>query len=191
MVKAKKQAPLEENVKVLLPAPTAVAMGKAFGNTPRPINAATEKKNYKQQTWEAMAAIADEIGNSIAVMAGDINESVEMVKLAGCDNVAEFNIAVNKTNSDFLKFADDFNKIKHKHRNKSGPIASPNDLALALQIFEEYNQFRVFFDGVMHHTLITFTEFALEAKDRYLALQRKEETTAESAASTQEPTKEA
>jgi hypothetical protein len=51
----------------------------------------------------------------------------------------------------------------------TGSFQTPDDTALALSIFEDYTQFRAYFEGVIHHTLISFTEFALEAQDRMKA----------------------
>ena len=80
-------------------------------------------------------------------------------------------VVVEKTNHDFQKFISDYEKIRARHMGKSGFIESSHDLALSLSVFEDYQQFRAFFDGAMHHTLISFTEYALEAKDRALKLQ--------------------
>lgn len=154
------------NVSQLFPKQTTVAVASVFNDRPKPIMVNPRAAAGGKQTWEALAEIGDSIGNYIAQMASDINESVELVKTAGCEHLSEFNAVVIKTNSDFTTFIDDFDKIKAKHAGKTGYIDGPDDLALALSIFEDYNQFQAYFNGVMHHTLISFTEYALEAQDR-------------------------
>ena len=156
----------EENVVQFFPKKTAVAVGNAFHARPKPIMVNPKAAANSKQTWEALAGIGDGIAQYIGQMASDIHESVELVKSVGCDHISEFNAVVLKTNNDFTKFMGDFESIKAKHAGKTGYIDGPDDLALALSIFEDYNQFQAYFNGVMHHTLISFTEYALEAQDR-------------------------
>lgn len=124
------------------------------------------KSSAKKQTWEDLAAVGMSIAEYIATTAGAIHESVELVKQVGCDHTKEFVATVNKTNEDFNKFLTDYEKVKAKHEGKTGVIKKPEDVALSLRIFEDYQQLYAFFTGVMHHTQIAMTEYALEAKDR-------------------------
>ena len=175
MAKTKKvDSQKDDNVVQLFPKPAAVAIGNAFHSRPSPLLMQGNPAHSKKQTWEALAEIGDEIGRFIGQMASDINESVELVKRAGCDHLKEFNAVVNKTNQDFEKFIGDFEKIKAKHFSKTGYIESPDDIALSFLIFEDYQQFQAYFNGVMHHTLISFTEYALEAQDRLKAQEKAE-----------------
>lgn len=128
-----------------------------------------------QQRWEDLRDISDAIASLVATMAESINETVELVKVAGCDHPAEFAAVVKKTNEDYLKFVDDFLLVKSKHEGKTGKVNGPDELALMLRVFEDYQQFRAKFDGVMYHTQISFTEYALEAKDRLLAMEQKQQ----------------
>lgn len=146
-----------------------------------------DKARIAKPTWEGITRLSDEIRNYIAQMASDINESVEMVKIAGCQNPVEFNAMVLKTNDDIMQFTNDFLKVAQMHAGRTGFIKSPDDLALSIQVHENYNQFRVKFEGVMHHSLISFTELALQARDRWQAKEKEEEAAlaAEAAAPTQ------
>ena len=176
MAKSKKAVSKDENnVVQLFPKPTAVAVGNAFNSRPSPLIMKGNPAHSQKQTWEALAEIGDEIGRFIGQMAADINESVELVKRAGCEHIQEFNAVVNKTNQDFEKFIGDYELIKAKHSSKTGYIESPDDIALSFSIFEDYQQFQAYFNGVMHHTLISFTEYALEAQDRLKAKAATEE----------------
>lgn len=161
----------EENVKMLFPKPVAAIVGDLYHHAPQTIIVEGNPEHVAKQSWEQLNDISMAIGQGIAQMASDIHTTVEMVKQLGCDHIREFNAVVEKTNHDFQKFISDYEKIRARHMGKSGFIESSHDLALSLSVFEDYQQFRAFFDGAMHHTLISFTEYALEAKDRALKLQ--------------------
>lgn len=140
------------------------------GRKKNPIVLGVKPKPGEGQTWEMLQEISDEIANSIAAMAITINETVEMVRLVGCEHPQEFKILVTKTNEDLVKFSNDFAKVKAQHEGRTGHVKDENETALCFSIFENYMQFRAHFDGTMHHTQIAFTEYALEARDRGSAI---------------------
>lgn len=179
-----KPAPSKEPLRLMRPTLVAAAVGSAFHNQARALPKTGSIEGSNKQTWEALLEISDAIGNQIATTAEDISSTVELVKHLGCEHIGEFNAVVNRTNSDLTKFASDFLSVKNRHAGKTGFIETPDDLALSLSIYEDYQQFRAHFDGTMHHTLISFTEYALEAKDRAVAIREKE--LAEEAAKTKQ-----
>lgn len=122
-------------------------------------------QDFETPNWDAVEALSNEIQLWILRTAEDINDSVNLVKTFGCKHVNEFNITVEKTNEDLTGFLNDFEKVKAKHKDYSGDIKTPDELTLCLQVFEDYTQFRAKFEGVIYHTLISFTEYSLEAKD--------------------------
>lgn len=150
--------------------PTAHAILGAYGA--RYPTDHQDKARAQKPSWNMLTKLKTEIGNYIGQMAEDINTSVEMVKMVGCDHIEEFNVAVNATNNDFQNFIKDFNSVAKKHEGREGIIKNPNDLALSMQIFEDYNQFRAKFEGTMHHALINFTDYSLEARDRMVAAEQ-------------------
>lgn len=151
--------------------PTTIASSLSFAfnggrNMIPPIHVRTEGTD---QRWAAVDDLSNAIADSFAASVNGIGQTVEMVRALGCDHPNEFNTLVNKTNEDMNRFANDFQNVRAKHAGKKGIVDGPDDLALQLQVFEDYMQFRALFDGVMHHTMIAFTEYALEAKDRGMA----------------------
>ena len=150
------------------PTPVAVGVAKNLGIQPPPPLSMTVKRNNRDH-WSTVDEIAQATADLIATSAMGISETVEAVKQYGCTHVAEFNATVNKTNDDLKKFSDDYLNIRNKHANKSGPITSMEDRALSISVVEEYRQFQAMFNGVMGHSVIAFTEFALEVKDRLSA----------------------
>lgn len=141
-----------------LPKPTLIAseLNKQFNN---PTVRATT-------SWDSLNSLRDELAIYIGTMASGINESVELVKASGfARNINEFTVAVNKTNEDFKMFIKDFEKVKASHEGKNGKARNANQLAEIFMIFENYMQFRAKFDGVMYHTEVMFTEYALDAKE--------------------------
>ena len=154
---------------IIRPTKASAAVAAAVsGRVPAPL--VIQKSKAPPMHWQMIDDLSYEIGNSIATMATSINDSVAMVRSMGCDHPDEFNILVKKTNEDLQRFADDFNRVKAQHAGKSGEILDANDNALSITVFENYLQFRALFDGTMHHSLISFTEYALEAKDRANAI---------------------
>lgn len=124
-----------------------------------------ETSDQKRQTWDDLEEISKSIRLEIQDMAVNLNEAVELVKVAGGVNPAEFAVAVHKTNEDLANFTGDFLSIWESHKNRTGAMTSDNDLADCLEIYEKYMQFKALFNGVFHHTAILFTEFSLQAKD--------------------------
>ena len=132
-----------------------------------------------QHSWEQVEDISREISNWIMTTAEDISRIVEQIKRFGCDRPEEFSVAVKVTNEDLKNFLDDFEKVKKMHEGKSGLVSDPFELTNCIGVFENYFQFKAKFEGVMHHTLISFTEFALEAKDRETKLAAEQQQTNE------------
>lgn len=173
---------------VIQPKPLAQAVAGCFGQHISPIVIASDvphaskteaSKPHKKskirkedtmehQGWDNLKNLSNEIRRNIAVVAEQVNESVELVMKIGCDQPKEFGVLVKKTNEDFGRFIADFNIINQEHRDLSGDILTPDDSVKAIQIAEKYQQFQAFFDGVMNHTLVAFTEYALQARDRFI-----------------------
>ena len=125
----------------------------------------------QKANWSQIDEFADSIANNIALMAESINETVTMVRQLGCEHIKEFDVVVKKTNDDFTRFIEDFKAIRVSHATKTGPVDNPDDHALYLSVYERYTQFYALFTGVFHHTQVSFTEYALEAKDNWQKLQ--------------------
>ena len=149
---------------VKLPSQTASAMMVKAG-----ISEMQDEHNRNEifeNTWTRVEELRDEIRKWIDSMITDINHTVEMVKLYGCDHIAEFNIKVKTANEDLINFVKDFVKITEKHADYTGRVESDEELTLCLVVFENYVQFKAKFEGVMSHTMISFTEYLLEARDK-------------------------
>lgn len=176
---SRKNAPKDEtsnlDYKMLSPKPTAAIVANLYNAPIKTI--VTQQKQVQapqsegqiQAHWSQIEDFADSIAQNILMMAESINETVEMVKQVGCDHLKEFGAVVEKTNSDFSRFMEDFQAIRRSHATKTGYVTDPDDHALYLQLHERYTQFYSLFTGVMHHTQVSFTEYALEAKDRLVA----------------------
>lgn len=130
-----------------------------------------------QQTWEELADISEAIAKQIAATADQINQTAMMVAAHGCDRISEYNIAINAANRDLNQFTDTFCSIRDKHIAKHGIITDSDDLAFCIHLFENYQQFIAHFNGTMSHTMILFTDFALQAKDRLMAKLAEEQAT--------------
>jgi hypothetical protein len=171
---------MKNNVlKMVKPSIGASLVAAAFPNVQaRSLVTQGDVNKASQQTWEELNEISEAIASQIGTIASEIHETTQLVRRYGCTHVREFNIAIEAANRDLNKFTDDFIKIREQHNTKHGIVRNNDDLSLCINLFENYQQFSAHLNGTMQHTLITFTEFALEAKDRAQAMLEKEETLA-------------
>jgi len=144
----------------------SAAVSQVMGVSPHHLKIEHTGNMPDNSSWDKLNALSNEIAIGIMTMAEQVNESVNLVRTHGCDHPEEFNTVVLKSNQDFEKFLKDFESVKARHSHRTGSVETIDDRALMLSVYESYIQFRAFFEGVMHHTLISFTEYALEAKAR-------------------------
>lgn len=157
----------KEPLRIVKPSVGASLVAAAFPNVhTRSVVTSGSVEKVSQQTWEELTGISEAIAHQIATIANEIHETVQFVKTYGCQHVKEFNIAVEAANRDLEMFTNDFIKIRNQHNTRHGVVSGNDELALCINLFENYQQFSGYLNGTMQHTLITFTEFALEAKDR-------------------------
>ena len=164
-------APLEAPVRVVMPTGVSNAVAQATGSRPiQPFAVPQAKEN-----WGNLDSFADELASLVYRNAESIMQTVQMVtNCGGVDNPQEFARAVSTAEADLLRFSDELNKIRTRHQNKSGEVKSADDLTHYLGVFEDYVSFNAFFQGTIQHTMIVFTEYALQAKDRMLAQRAQE-----------------
>jgi len=165
----------KNTLKMIMPSVGATLVAAAYPSVhAKSLITQGDVSKVAQQTWEELNEISEAIANQISTIASEVHETAQLVRHYGCTHVREFNIAVEAVNRDLNKFTDDFIKIRNQHNTKHGIVRSNDELSLCINLFENYQQFSAHLNGTMQHTLITFTEFALEAKDRAQAKLDKE-----------------
>jgi adenylosuccinate synthase len=88
----------QTDVYVMEPSAISQATGKVTGTPTQPIYQAVPKAKNNNNSWQNLNDLSSEIGQWIASLSEEINSSVEMVKLFGCDHPAEFNAVVTNSN---------------------------------------------------------------------------------------------
>jgi hypothetical protein len=157
--------PVEAPLRVVMPTELSKAVAQATGaRTPLPFAVPQAKEN-----WANLDSFADELAGLVYQNAQSVMQTVQMVtQCGGVDNPKEFARAVSTAEADLLRFSDELNKIRTRHQGKVGEVQSADDLTHYLSVFEDYVSFNAFFQGTFQHTMIVFTEYALQAKDRMI-----------------------
>lgn len=194
--KAGSLAGRESNVRVVMPNLAAKAVQSALGVQPMPALVYNPEKeaSESQMNWHQIEDLSQTIAAMISETAQQFQTTIQMVQNIGhVEDMARFSANVKVTMEDLEKFTDEFIKVKTQHEGKTGFITEAADRMAYLSIFEDYNALSAYFQGTMHHKLIEFTEYALNAKDKLLESEAKASSTPaeEVPVSTQQPTTEA
>lgn len=166
----------ESKVRVVMPKMAAKAVGMAMGNSPMPALVYDPEKEAtnSQMNWHQIEDLSNSIATMISETAQQFQTTIQMVQDIGhVEDMARFTANVKVTMEDLEKFTEEFIKVKAQHEGKSGFITEAADRMAYLSIFEDYHALSAYFQGTMHHKLIEFTEYALNAKDKLVAAQEK------------------
>lgn len=177
MSKNKAQAPIHkaaglnaknDNIRVVMPNPLSRAVSGAFGNKGQGPLVYDQKKEAEQAelSWFQLEDFSQTVGTMIAETAHNFGETITLVQSIGYVKDAQrFSANVTTTMQDLDRYTNEYMTIKEKHNGRHGFITEAEDRMLYLSIFEDYRSLAAYFQGTMHHKLIEFTEYALDAKD--------------------------
>ena len=185
----------ESDIRVVMPTAAANAVHSAIGGggqiQPLVYNAEKEAREG-QMNWHQIEDLSNTIGNMIGQTAEQFQETIVMVQSIGhVEDMARFKANVQVTMEDLSRFTDEFILIKARHEGKTGFITEAQERMAYLAIFEDYHALSAYFQGTMHHKLIEFTEYALNAKDKLLEQERQKEEQAAQAPAVETPATEA
>lgn len=172
----------ESRIRVVMPNPIANAVAKEIGGQPMPALRYDEEAEQRnsQFNWHQLEELMNEISSMIATTANEFGRTIKIIKMAGkISDQPRFLANVKVTMEDLDKFTDEFMQIKAKHEGKNGFIETAEDRMLYLSVFEDYRALATYFQGTMHHKMIEFTEYALDAKDALVAATATAEAPAE------------
>jgi len=174
--KAGSLAGREANVRVVMPNLAAKAVQSALGVQPMPALVYNPEKeaSESQMNWHQIEDLSHSIASMISETAQQFQTTIQMVQNIGhVEDMARFTANVKVTMEDLEKFTEEYIKVKAKHEGKTGFITEAADRMAYLSVFEDYNALSAYFQGTMHHKLIEFTEYALNAKDKLLEAESK------------------
>lgn len=133
--------------------PSAAALNMIYGSQ------AVDNGPVVEQRWEELQEIYDQAANGLVTMASSVSEALTTPGITEhIDNLAETNLAVEGLNRDLRAFTDTLVQIHDRHKDKTGLITDPDDLALSLSVFEDYANFSVQFQAVTMPTVLTIVE---------------------------------
>lgn len=184
----------DADIRVVMPTPIAAAVSHAVGGgQPASLRYSQDAESKNEQlNWYQIEDFSNTVGNMIAQTAQEFKATIDLVNsVKHVADMARFNASVVTASGDLERFTEDFIKVKAKHEAEHGFITTAEARMKYFAIYEDYRALAAFFQGTMHHTLIEFTEFALDAKDKLIE-QEKARTEAEDASGTvgQAPTTE-
>ena len=165
----------ESRIRVVMPNPIAGAVAQAVNGSGMPAlryDQDAEDRN-SHFNWQQVEEFATTVAEMISTTAQEFQRTIEIVKMAGkVADDARFLTNVKVAMQDLETFTDEFIKVKEKYAGKNGFIETAEDRMLYLSVFEDFRALATYFQGTMHHKLIEFTEYALDAKDALLEAQQ-------------------
>lgn len=117
-----------------------------------------------EQRWEELEGIYNEIGSGLIETAENINSVIVEMQALGYGGDKELINAINGVRRDIDSFSTQLLAIKQQHADKSGPIEDGDDMALCLQVFNEYVGMNEQFRAIVFPTLLLITEKLGDAK---------------------------
>lgn len=191
-VKTAKGSSVGDNIRVVMPSKSAYAVAGAFGEKLPALryDKAQEEKNT-EFSWYQLEDLSNEVANMIATTAQQFHDTIELVKKTGQSSMLKrFSVNVDVVSKDLESYTNEFIAIRDAHKDRHGFINEADDRVVYLGIFEKYQQLAALFQGTMHHKMVEFTEYALEAKDLMLAKEATQKAEEQSAPSTTETNEE-
>lgn len=136
----------------LTPKATASAVQQVYGqlgiNTPK-----------IEQNWEELEAIFQESARAIVTTAETIDQALRTPGIIeNVPNVAETQLAVQGFKKDLETFTEKLVGIHDRHKDRAGQIDTQDDLALSIDIGEDYAEFALQFQAVTMPTVLTIME---------------------------------
>lgn len=163
-----------QNQKALMPTPIGVRISDAFGDNhgAKPIFFNQKEEIANTETnWYGLEDLYNTFAENIIVTARDVQDLVNSITATGYfddpkykNERLRFATLTQGFSIDISRFTDELNLIKELHADKHGFVPKA-EYTLYLGIFEKYQSFIVLFDSTKHHTVIEFTNYALDAKN--------------------------
>lgn len=162
------------NLTISEPTALASSLAQARGHELKTITRPSVfPKQVSRQNWDDLKALGTEITLEVGTFADQIKQSDDLIMAYGCKHVHEYALVKSKATKMLNEFVNDLLAIKAKHEGRTGFVKDEEENTLLLNIFEDYRQFQSYFQGSMMHTMISFTEYALEANDVLKELEAK------------------
>lgn len=117
-----------------------------------------------KQRWEEIEDIYQASAHGIVDIGVQINNCLNLIRQAPCSNHKEVIDSINGVKRDLENFTDQLIDLHKLHEGKTGIINDPDDLALCIQIYNQYVAFNDRFKAVVFPIVITITEAYSESQ---------------------------
>lgn len=136
----------------------------------QPINPA-----QKAPTWDSVEDIYQSTARAIIDTVESFNSSVQILNAAGITS-GELLTATVSIKRDLDTFVDDLTKIRSQHQTKRGIIHDGDELALSIDIYNDYVLLFDRFKSIVMEPMLIVTEHLAEIKFKSTAGQQPAET---------------
>lgn len=117
-----------------------------------------------KQRWEEIEEIYQASAHGIVNVGIQINNCINLIRQVPCSNQNEVIESVNGVTRDLESFTNQLVDLHKLHEGKTGIINDPDDLALCIQIYNQYVAFNDRFKVVIFPIVITITEAYSESQ---------------------------
>jgi hypothetical protein len=121
------------------------------------------------QDWQQAEDLYVTIGQNIVRMGHGVNDSVQIIKMAGMGGDPELQLAVSTIARDLQEFTEGLVKIHERHKTLTGKVSDPNLLTLYLSVGTDYTLLAEQLKGTTFNNLLTVEEHMNRAVARLQA----------------------
>ncbi len=122
------------------------------------VSTMTEQKEHEQK-WEELDDIYNVLAQSIVTISANLSETLSKIKGKGYDNDKELTTTVIALTTDINSFVEDLKTIHDQHEGRHGKIENSEDLALCIDLFNEYVILNDKFKAIVVMPMLTITEY--------------------------------
>ncbi len=137
---------------------TSALVNNLFNNADIPV------PEEVKQRWEEIEGIYQASAEGIVDVGVQINNCVDLIRRVPCSNQQEVIDTVNGVKRDLESFTTQLIDLHKLHEGKTGIINDPDELALCIQIYNQYIAFSDRFKSVIFPIVLTITEAYSESQ---------------------------
>jgi len=117
----------------------------------------------EKQRWDELDDIYNALATSIVSVSVKLKEALQTIQLSEIDESPDLVATVRTITSDFNRFTNNVLELRSRHVDKSGVIDNSEDLALCIDIFNEYVMLNDNFKAIVLLPMLTITEYLATA----------------------------
>ena len=119
----------------------------------------TENEIENEQRWDELEDIYKVLVDGTVKISVTLSTSLNVIKGNGYDYCEELITTVSSLTGDIKRFVTDLENIHSQHSDKSGLIENSEELALCIDIFNEYVALNDKFKAITVMPMLTVTDY--------------------------------